>query len=103
MKPWAIAAMAATLASPALAFDGEAGVSLQPSEAVGVWSLGASSDNRTVCVLDLGRRRTSLGYALRTRGDCSPALQAQPVAWTPTPDGMRLIAADGRTLLSFDR
>jgi hypothetical protein len=103
MKPWVIAAAAAALAGPALAYDGEAGVPLQPSEAAGVWSLGAGSDNRTVCQLDLGQRRTSLGYALRTRGDCSPALDAQPVAWTPTSDGMRLVAADGSTVQSFGR
>ena len=103
MKPWAIAVGALLVAGPALAFDGEAGTPLQPSEAAGAWSLQNNSDNRTLCVLDLSRRRTRLGFALRTRGDCRPALDVQPVAWAPTADGMRLVAADDRTVLSFDR
>jgi hypothetical protein len=103
MRPWVIAAIAVTLAGPALAFDGEAGVPLQPSEAAGAWSLQTGKHDRTLCVLNLGQRRTNVGYALRIRGDCGAALSAQPVAWAPTSDGMRLVAADGGTVLSFDR
>jgi hypothetical protein len=103
MKPWAIAAILASLAGPAVASDHEAGVPLQPSEAAGPWTLQANSDNRTVCVLDLGARRAGAGYVVRVRGDCSPALSAEPAAWAPTSDGMKLIAADGQTIKTFDR
>ena len=79
MIPWVIAAIAVSFAGPALAFDGEAGVPLQPSEAAGAWSLQTGKHDRTLCVLDLGQRRTNVGYALRIRGDCRSALLTQPV------------------------
>ena len=96
-----IAAAAILFAGPALAFDREAGVPLRPAEAAGPWSL--QSNGQTLCVLDLGRHRTSLGYALRARGDCGGALNSQPIAWAPTSDGMRLVGPDGSTVLSFGR
>ncbi|MGH7022617.1 MAG: AprI/Inh family metalloprotease inhibitor [Caulobacteraceae bacterium] len=101
MKAWTIAACAALLAGSAVAADHEAGVPLRPAEAAGAWSL--QKNGQTLCVLDLGRRRTGQGYAVRSRGGCGAALPGQPVAWAPTSDGMKLVGAGGQTVLNLGR
>ncbi|HEY5289783.1 MAG TPA: AprI/Inh family metalloprotease inhibitor [Caulobacteraceae bacterium] len=104
MRPLAIAAgLAATvfLAGQAAGADHEAGVPLTPSEAAGAWSL--EQNGQTICTLDLGRQRAHEGFSVRSRGTCGDALQAPPVAWAPTADGMKLVGADGQTVVAFGR
>ncbi|HEY1415768.1 MAG TPA: AprI/Inh family metalloprotease inhibitor [Caulobacteraceae bacterium] len=84
------------IAGPVLAADHEAGVPLTPAEAVGGWTL--STQGRAVCMIRLGARHT-----VRTNGDCSGALSAQPIGWAPTQDGMRLTGPGGQTVMAFDR
>jgi hypothetical protein len=76
--------------------DNEAGVPLQPGEAAGAWSL--ESNGQPLCAIDLGRR-----YVVRAETGCESALPATPSRWAPTEDGMRLVAADGRTVVGFHR
>jgi hypothetical protein len=84
------------LAGQAAAADNEAGVPLSPVEAAGGWTL--SSGGRPLCMLTLGRRHT-----VRTPPTCGSALPGRPTAWAPTSDGMRLVGADGQTVMAFDR
>ncbi|HWD67110.1 MAG TPA: AprI/Inh family metalloprotease inhibitor [Caulobacteraceae bacterium] len=92
----AVLAIGAGLAGPTLAADREAGVPLTSAEAVGGWTL--SNQGRAVCMVRLGARHT-----VRTDGDCSGALSAQPTGWAPTHDGMRLTGPGGQTVMAFDR
>ena len=101
MKTLAMAIGAALVAGHAMAADNEAGVPLRPAEAAGVWSLEANG--QPLCVLDLSRERKAGRYSVRAQGGCDQALHAVPVGWTPTPDGMRLVAADGQTVMGFHR
>jgi hypothetical protein len=96
-----MAISAALVAGPALCADNEAGVPLRPAEAAGAWSL--ETNGQPLCVLDLGGRRAARGYAVRSQGGCGRALPAAPARWAPTADGMRLIAADGSTVMGFHR
>jgi hypothetical protein len=99
MKTLAIAAglIGATfLAGAAAAADNEAGVPLQPSEAGGIWSL--ESNGQSVCSIDLGR-----GHSVRSGSACGSALSSAPTGWAPTADGMRLVSADGQTVMGFHR
>ena len=101
MKTITMAIAAALVAGPALCADNEAGVPLRPAEAAGAWSL--ETNGQPLCRLDLGRRRAAGGYAVRAQGDCGQALSAAPAGWAPTADGMRLVAADGSTVMGFHR
>jgi hypothetical protein len=101
MNVGAIAGALLLLAGGAVAADHEAGVPLSPSEAAGAWSL--QSNGQTLCVLDFGRTRRARGFAVRARNNCAEALHGLPVAWAPTADGMRLLGADGATVMTFDR
>jgi hypothetical protein len=101
MNITAMAMAAALVAGPALGADNEAGVPLRPAEAAGAWSL--ETNGRPLCVLDLGRGRAAGGFAVRTRGGCGDAFPAAPARWSPTADGMRLVAADGSTVMGFHR
>jgi hypothetical protein len=99
MKFMAIAAGlggALLLAGQAAAADHEAGVPLTPSEAAGGWTL--SSGGQPVCMLTLGARHT-----VRASSSCASALPGEPTGWAPTADGMRLVGADGQTVVAFDR
>ena len=99
MKISAIAAGvvgATLLAGSGLCADNEAGVPLRTAEAVGAWSL--ESSGQPLCVIDLGPRHT-----VRSQGACGSALPSTPASWAPAADGMRLVSADGQTLMSFHR
>jgi hypothetical protein len=99
MKFLAIAAGlggALLLTGQAFGFDHEAGVPLTPAEAAGGWTL--SSGGHAVCMLTLGRRHT-----VRASSSCAAALPGAPTAWAPTANGMRLLGADGQTVVAFDR
>jgi len=97
----ACAALAIGVAGAAFAACEEAGVPLSPSEAVGSWSL--ESAGHTLCVVKLGGEKASGGYALQAAPDCQGALPGQPVAWTPTRDGVGLVDASGQTFIRFNR
>ena len=88
-------------AGVASAADEEAGVPLAPNDAAGAWSL--ESGGHTLCVLRLGAAKAAGGYALQAPASCQGDLPSQPVAWTPTRDGMGLVGADGSTLIRFSR
>jgi hypothetical protein len=87
---------AALLAGRGMCADNEAGVPMQPAEAAGAWSL--ESNGQPVCAIDLGRR-----YVVRAETGCQSALSTTPSRWAPTADGMRLVTADGRTVMGFHR
>lgn len=91
-----LALVCAGIAGPTLAADAEAGVPLSPAEAVGGWAL--STNGREVCTIRLGARHT-----VRVDTPCSGLLSTQPTSWAPTANGMKLVAADGQTVLAFDR
>ena len=97
------AALAALSALPAaaLAEDHEAGVPLTPAEAAGAWTLDAGS--RPACVLTLGTQKVGAGYAVKAGSNCAGVLTGTPAAWQPTADGMKLVGADGQTLIGFNR
>jgi hypothetical protein len=99
----AAAALAALSGLPlaAAAEDNEAGVPLTPAEAAGAWTLDAGS--RPACVLTLGTQKVGAGYAVKAGSDCAGVLSATPAAWLPTADGMKLVTADGQTLIGFNR
>jgi hypothetical protein len=106
MRSWLIvvAALAATPAvapSLALAEDNQAGTPLALAEAAGAWTV--QTEGRDVCVLTLKADRAGAGYAVNPPATCDETLPGKPVAWQPTPDGMRLLAADGRPLIAFNR
>jgi hypothetical protein len=84
------------MAGPTLAFDGEAGVPLTPAEAAGGWTL--SSNGRPVCTVFLSARHT-----VRAGANCEAVLRAEPVAWAPAADGVRLTGPNGQTVMAFDR
>jgi hypothetical protein len=93
---------AALMCGQALAADHEAGVPLSPAEAAGPWTV--ESGGRPLCVLTLGVRRSGAGgFALRAPDTCEGVLTGRPTAWSPTADGMKLVGADGATLVSFNR
>ena len=100
MRSWLIAA-AALAAMPAFAEDNQAGTPLAPAEAAGAWTV--QTEGRDVCVLNLKPERAGSGYAVNPPATCHDTLPGKPVAWQPTPDGMRLLAADGRPLIAFNR
>jgi hypothetical protein len=87
---------ATLLAGNGVCADNEAGVPLRTAEAVGAWSL--ESSGQSLCVLDLGPRHT-----VRSQGACGGALPSTPAGWAPAADGMRLVSADGQTLMNFHR
>jgi hypothetical protein len=96
----AIAALASASAAPAA--DNEAGVALTPAEAAGAWTVEAGG--RSICVLSLGTRKVStIGYAVEVPSACGEALPNGAAAWAPASGGMKLISADGGTVLSFGR
>lgn len=96
------AAIALSANGVAVAADEEAGVSLAPSEAAGAWTL--ESQGRSICVLKLGAEKTGAGaYKLAAPANCGDALPAGVAGWSPSPDGMNLVDADGRTLIGFGR
>ena len=100
MRSWLIA-VAALAATPALAEDTQAGTPLAPAEAAGAWTVQA--EGRDVCVLTLKADRAGAGYAVNPPATCDETLPGKPVAWQPTPDGMRLLDAAGRPLIAFNR
>ncbi len=87
---------ATLLAGSGVCADNEAGVPLRPAEAVGAWSL--ESNGQSLCVLDLGARHT-----VKSQGACGSALPSTPARWAAAADGMRLVSADGQTLMDFHR
>jgi len=87
---------ATLLAGSGVCADNEAGVPLRPAEAVGAWSL--ESSGQSVCVLNLGPRHT-----VRPQPACASVLPSTPAGWATSADGMRLVSADGQTLMSFHR
>jgi len=84
----------------ASAEDNQAGIPLAPADAAGPWTLDAG--NRPACVMTLGKQKVAAGYAVEA-GNCAGVLPGAPAAWQPTADGMRLVTADGQTLLGFNR
>ena len=100
----AAAALAAALLSaapwPASAADNEAGVPLTPAEAAGAWTV--ESGGQSLCVVSLGTRKTSIGYDARVPDSCGDVL-AGVAAWSPAAGGMKLVKADGETVLGFGR
>jgi hypothetical protein len=92
---------AALLAAPAFAADNEAGVPLAPADAAGPWTLETGGHN--ICVLSLGERKSSAGYALTVPATCGGALPAGLAGWNPTAHGMSLVSADGQTQVGFSR
>jgi hypothetical protein len=106
MKRWVVFAGIAAFAllphvASALSADHEAGVPLSPSEASGAWTL--QSGGRDICVVTLGKNRVGPGYSAKAAPGCAGAVPGDPVAWQPTADGMRLVGADGKTVLGFSR
>jgi hypothetical protein len=97
-----IGAAAFLTATSALAADHDAGVPLAPSDAAGPWTL--EDNGRSLCVITLGAQKVGdVGYGVRAPADCQPNLPGSPAAWTPTDHGMKLVSADGQTLLAFGR
>ena len=99
MKTWLITA--ALFATPAFAEDNQAGTPLAPAEAAGAWTV--QTEGQDVCVLTLKADRRGAGYAVDPPATCHRVLPGRPTAWQPTPDGMRLLSADGRPLIAFNR
>jgi hypothetical protein len=99
----AAAALAALIGLPltAAAEDNQAGVPLSPAEAAGPWTLDAG--NRPACIVTLSATKVAAGYGAKAGSDCAGVLPGAPAAWQPTADGMRLVGADGQTLLGFNR
>jgi hypothetical protein len=87
---------ATLLAGSGVCADNEAGVPLSAAEARGAWSL--ESHGQSVCVLNLGPRHT-----VRPQSACASVLPAAPAGWAPSADGMRLVSADGKTVMGFHR
>lgn len=106
MRIWMMAALASGLCvsiaiAGARAADNEAGVPLAPGEAAGPWTL--ESAGRAICVIKLETARSGAGYAAQSLSSCRSMLASDPAGWQPTHDGMRLVAADGGSLLGFSR
>jgi hypothetical protein len=104
LKP--IAALTALIlllaAAPAGAADDEAGVSLSPAEAVGVWTV--ESDGKSLCVLKLGAEKVSAtAFALKIPASCGGVLPQNVAGWSPSAHGMTLVGADGQNLVGFGR
>ena len=97
MRPWLIAGLL-TLALPgaAAAEDHEAGVPLTPAEAAGAWTI--ETGGREVCKLTM-----TAAHAVRADTTCAGTLPGAPARWEPTADGMKLLGADGQTLIAFNR
>ena len=90
------------LASAALAADNEAGVPLTPGEAAGAWTV--ESAGHSLCVLHLGAKKAgAAGYAAEVPAACAGVLPPGVVAWAPATGGMRLVGADGQSLIGFSR
>jgi hypothetical protein len=105
LTPTAALAAAILLASggaaPAVE-DHETGVPLAPREAAGAWIL--ESGGHSICVVKLGAIRAHAGaYRLEAPAGCGDALPAGLAGWTPAPDGMNLVDANGQTLVGFGR
>lgn len=100
LTPFAVAALAAS-AALAQTPDHEAGVPLTPAEAAGAWVL--ETGGHSLCALTLGTAKAPGGYAVKRAADCTGDLSAQPVAWAPTAHGMKLVGANGQTVLGFGR
>lgn len=98
---FAVTAALAALALPAFAADNEAGVPLTPREAAGAWVL--ESGGVDICTVKMESTKVGDGYAAHAEPACRPTLGGQAARWQPTSNGMRLLAADGSPLLSFDR
>jgi hypothetical protein len=105
MKPSILAAGAAAailMGGPAVAApDHMAGVSLAPSDAAGPWTL--ENNGRSLCVLTLGSEKVTGGYRVNAGDACQGGLPATPAAWEPTNHGMKLVGADGQTVMTFNR
>jgi len=88
--------------SAAYAADHEAGVPLTPAEAAGDWTV--ETGGHSICVLKLDARGVAANtYAAQIPPSCGDTLPTKIVAWTPAPDGMRLVGADGQPLIGFAR
>jgi hypothetical protein len=88
--------------SSVAAADNEAGVALTPAEAAGAWTV--ETGGRSICVLNLGTRKvSSLGYSVEVPAACGEALPNGAAAWAPASGGMKLVSADGQTVLGFGR
>jgi hypothetical protein len=82
--------------------DHEAGVPLAPNEAAGVWAL--ENNGRALCHMTLSAHKTSGGaYGVKPDAACQGDLPAMPVAWAPTNHGMKLLGADGQTIITMGR
>ena len=88
--------------SSVAAADNEAGVPLTPAEAAGAWTV--ETGGRSICVLSQGTRKVStIGYDVQVPSACGEALPNGAAAWAPASGGMKLVSADGGTVLSFGR
>lgn len=106
MRPSLIAASLMTVglaAAPSLAAaeDNQAGLPLAPAEAAGAWTV--ESAGRNLCVLKLSAAKVGRGYGVEAPAACHAFIPGAPAAWQPTADGMRLVGADGQTLIAFNR
>ena len=79
----------------ALAADNEAGVPLNPTEAVGGWTVETSG--HAICMLRLTEDHKAQA------GNCGDVLPAGVAGWVATHDGMALTGADGQVLAPFNR
>jgi Protease inhibitor Inh len=104
MKPSILAAGAAAVLLRGVAIaapDHMAGMSLAPSDAAGPWTL--ENNGRSLCVLTLGSEKVGAGYRVSAGESCQGDLPATPAAWEPTDHGMKLVGADGQTVMTFNR
>jgi hypothetical protein len=99
----AIAGLAAVVSvGAAAAADNEAGVPLTPAEAAGAWTV--ETGGHSICVLSLGVKKVAaIGYSLEIPSTCSEAVPTGAAAWAPAAGGMKLVSADGQTVLAFGR
>ena len=96
------AAIMLSSAGLAVAADDQAGTPLAPGDAAGPWTL--ESAGRTLCVLKLGKESAGTStFKLEAPASCAGALPASVAGWAPSPGGMNLVDADGRSLIGFSR
>jgi hypothetical protein len=93
----------AALGQSAPPSDPQAGAPLQPRDAAGMWTL--SSKGGAICTLTLTRKPDARGaYAVALPQTCKDAYAMGPVTgWKPTGDGMAFTAADGGSVVAFNR
>ncbi len=90
------AAALAALAGPALAAPA------QPREMADTWLV--QSHGRVLCHVRLSGRPGPGGvYGLRAPAGCADVLPASVAGWSPTPQGLVLVANSGAPELSFRR